>query len=99
MPDTGSNGYLHVNPDGTVVVPSNLSPEGLILAGDLVTQTDLDNAVAGLADTAYVDGSVATLSGDVVHGAGMQISGQYTVAINGAGGQDTILQVDDGPYG
>jgi hypothetical protein len=98
MPDAGTNTYLSIAPDGTVVTPTNIDPAGVISAGDLASQTDVndahDDAIAvaeAYADEgdATVQGNVDALSGDVVHGAGMQVSGQYSVDLNYAAGQLT----------
>jgi hypothetical protein len=66
MPDSGTPGYITINADGTVVTPNNLTPEGVIEAGDLATHADVNAALTAAEDytdgafnnaTAYTDGA------------------------------------------
>jgi hypothetical protein len=58
MPDSGTPGYITINADGTVVTPNNLTPEGVIEAGDLATHADVNAALTAAED--YTDGAFNT---------------------------------------
>jgi hypothetical protein len=115
MSDQGSDGYVSVNPDGTVVVPSNMTVGGLIVAGDLATHADLDasatatyNAVVSdydLADVIHDPGELDvfhTVKVDTIGGAdlgALQFGPPRSIPVHIAGGNLTASIVSGGPYG
>lgn len=93
MADTGFNGAIAVHPDGTVQVAQTIDVNGAIAAGDFATHTDLDDALASA--NAYTD----ALSADVVHGAGLAVSAEYSVYLPpSAMSPGQSIAVLGGPY-
>jgi hypothetical protein len=87
MSDQGSDGYVSVNPDGTVVVPSNMTVGGLIVAGDLATHADLDAS------------ATATYNAVVSDYGALQFGPPRSIPVHIAGGNLTASIVSGGPYG
>jgi hypothetical protein len=84
LPDSGYNGYLSIGADGRVVVPNNLTPEGLAVAADLATHADLDASATATYNSLVSDYSLDT----VIHDPG-ELDVYNTVKMDrGDGGHD-----------
>jgi hypothetical protein len=110
MSDQGSTGYIRVHPDGTVETPNNMTPGGLIVAGDLAThadvQADLDALISdyGLATVIHDPGDLDVYNtlkmdrGDGGHDVGYrQVGPARTIPVNVPAGQPLGI-VTGGPY-
>jgi hypothetical protein len=101
VPDSGHNAYVAVRPDGTVDVPSNITPEGVIAAGDLVSRADLDEALGAALDGVVYTGDLSDEARTTAPG--LRITDQYTIDISNPCGQltghDYDIDLTDSPLG
>jgi hypothetical protein len=98
LPDAGYNGYISVGADGRVVTPQNLTPQGVIAAGDLATHADLDTLVDtyDLADVAHLADIPAPpdLSPYIVGDSAREIAGPFSLRLQQAATFDTFFSAD-----